>query len=172
MKKKIDVFDYSKLIIDKLRQGVLITTKDKKINSMTISWGAFGIEWGKPIFTAYVRESRFTKQQLDATMEFTVNIPMNTDVQKILSFCGTKSGRDTDKIAELSLNLEESESIGAPGIKELPLTLECKVINKQIQLLSALPDDVRKTFYPPCTDGKSDVHFVYYGEIVSAYIIE
>ena len=45
---------------------MLLTTKtDEKVNSMVISWGTLGIEWEKIIFTIFVRENRFTKQQLD-----------------------------------------------------------------------------------------------------------
>jgi len=41
---------------------------------MTISWGTLGIEWNKPIFTAFIREGRFTKELLDESGEFTINI--------------------------------------------------------------------------------------------------
>lgn len=55
MKKEIEVFDYANVIIKTLKNGVLLTTKaDDKVNSMTISWGTLGIEWGKPIFTVFV----------------------------------------------------------------------------------------------------------------------
>ena len=41
-----------------------------------------------------------------------------------------------DKIAELGLTLENPEVVAAPGIRELPLTLECKVRYIQDQDLS------------------------------------
>lgn len=48
MKKEIKVFDYATEIIKNLSTGVLLTTKaNNKVNSMTISWGTLGIEWGK-----------------------------------------------------------------------------------------------------------------------------
>ncbi len=66
MKKEIQVFDYATEIMKALEKGILLTTKaDDKVNTMTISWGTLGIEWGKPIFTVFVRENRFTKQQLE-----------------------------------------------------------------------------------------------------------
>lgn len=52
MKKEIEVFDYANEIMKSIKTGVLITTKaGDKVNSMTISWGTLGIEWGKMIFT-------------------------------------------------------------------------------------------------------------------------
>lgn len=178
MKKEIEVFDYANEIIKAVKTGVLVTTKvDDKVNSMTVSWGTIGIEWGKPIFTIFIRENRFTKHQLDKNPEFTVNIPIGVFDRKILGVCGTKSGHNTDKISELNLSLEEPKSISVPGIKELPLTLECKVIYKQKQDKDEIKEEILKDCYPQDVDGSfhganRDFHTAYYGEIVSAYIIE
>ena len=62
------------------------------------------------------------------------NIPLDDSQKKALGFCGSKSGRDTDKIKELNLTLEKPESISVPGIREFPLTLECRIVYKQLQL--------------------------------------
>lgn len=177
MKEFIDAFDHAGTICREMKKGILLTTKlDGKVNTMTIGWGKIGIEWGKPIFIAYVRESRYTKSVLENGGEFTVNIPLGEVDKKILGYCGTKSGRDTDKIADLGLTLEEPESIVVPGIKEFPLTLECKVIYKQKQDLSAIPEDILNRYYPQDVDGfhpgsNRDHHIAYYGEIVNSYII-
>lgn len=177
MKKMINAFDYAGEICKAMPKGILMTTKaGEQVNTMTIGWGKIGIEWGKPIFIAYVRESRYTKQMLEANGEFTVNVPMGEVDGKILGYCGTKSRRDTDKIADLDLTLEEPVSITVPGIKELPLTLECKVIYKQKQDLSAIPQEILKRYYPAaqenCYAGENrDFHYAYYGEIVNAYLI-
>lgn len=178
MKKKIEVFDYANEIMKAVKTGVLVTTKvEDKVNSMTVSWGTLGIEWGKLIFTIFVRENRFTKQQLEGNPEFTVNIPIGEFDRKILGICGTKSGRTIDKVSELNLSLEEPESVSVPGIKEFPLTLECKVIYKQKQDQNEIPEEILKACYPQDVDGSfhganRDFHTAYYGEIVSAYIIE
>ena len=173
MKKMIEAFDYAGTVCKAMPRGILLTTKaDGKVNTMTIGWGHIGIEWGKPIFVAYVRESRYTKQMLEANGEFTINVPMGSIDGKILGYCGTKSGRDTDKIADLGLTLEAPEVISVPGIQELPLTLECKVIYKQKQDLSAIPENILTRYYPADETGYQDYHYAYYGEIVSAYIIE
>ena len=102
MKKQIEVFDYANDILKAVKTGVLLTTKaDDKVNTMTISWGTLGIEWGKTIFTVFVRENRFTKSQLDKNPEFTINIPVGEFNKKILGLAGTKSGHDMDKIKEI-----------------------------------------------------------------------
>lgn len=178
MKREIEVFDYASEIMKGVKAGVLLTTKaEDKVNTMTISWGTLGIEWNKPIFTVFVRENRFTKEQLDKNPQFTINIPVGEIDKKILGVCGTKSGRHVDKISELNLTLEESNNITVPGIKELPLTLECRVIYKQEQDKNAITEENKKVCYPQDVDSSyhganKDFHTAYYGEIVGAYIIE
>lgn len=178
MKKEIDVFDYAETIIKAVKKGVLVTTKSReKVNMMTISWGMLGIEWDKAIFTVFIRENRFTKTQLDENPEFTINIPYGDYDKKILGFCGTKSGRNVDKVKELNLELEESECIKVPAVKQLPLTLECKVLYKQLQDKNSIPTYIQKEMYPEYMDNidiaiNKDYHIAYYGEIVKAYIIE
>ena len=66
MKKEVNAFEYASQIREAMQHGgILLTTKaGEKINTMTIGWGTLGVEWKKPIFTAYVRESRVTRQML------------------------------------------------------------------------------------------------------------
>ena len=178
MKKIVDAFDYAGHICKAMKKGILLTTAaNGQVNTMTIGWGMLGIEWGKPIFIALVRESRHTRSLLDANGEFTVNIPMGDLDGNILGFCGTKSGRDVDKIQSLGLTLEEPVSVSVPGIRQLPLTLECKVLMRQKQDLAQLPEEILKKYYPQDVDGSAsgknrDFHIAYYGEILNAYLIE
>ena len=173
MKKQVNAFDYAGDICKALPKGILITTKNGDfVNSMTIGWGHIGIEWSRPIFVAYVRESRHTKTMLENHGEFTINVPVGEFDRNILAVCGRKSGRDMDKIQELGLHLVDSDVVSVPGIAELPLTLECKVIYKQKQDLSAIPANIIKTYYPADETGFQDYHYAYYGEIVNAYLIE
>lgn len=174
MKKKIDAFDFAGTICKALSRGVLLTTRSgERVNTMTIGWGKIGVEWGKPIFIAYVRESRYTKQLLEESGEFTVNVPLDDGHRDILGYCGRKSGRDTDKIRDLNLTTVDSDVVSAPGIAQFPLTLECKIIYRQEQDIHQMPQDVIKRFYPPCgPQGLADMHTAFYGEIVNAYLIE
>lgn len=172
MKKMIDPFDYAGEFAKNMGRGILLTTKGATgVNTMTIGWGTVGIEWGRPIFVAYVRGSRYTHQLLSENPEFTVNCPVGDVDKSILGFCGTKSGRDLDKIAQLGLHLEEPLKISVPGIQELPLTLECKVLYRNPQPTQTIPQDILDRYYPE-KNGERDFHYAYYAEIVSAYIIE
>ena len=171
MKKKINVFEYAGQICEAMKSGILLTTGNgHTLNTMTIGWGSIGIEWGKPVFTAYVRDSRYTRELLDQYGEFTVNIPLGKADKTAISLCGTKSGREVDKIRELGLTPEEPEVISVPGIREFPLTLECRVIFRNIQDESRLPENIQSRYYSAIN--AKDYHIAYYGEILNAYIIE
>lgn len=173
MKREIQVMDQLTEILKSVSKGVLLTTKvDDKVNTMTISWGTIGIEWNRLLFTAFVRESRFSYEQLKRNGEFTINIPVGEFDKSIIGFCGNKSGRDTDKINELGLTLVEGEKVSVPGIKELPLTLECKVIYVQKQDIAAMTQEVVAASYPADENGNVDMHTVFCGEIVNAYVVE
>ncbi len=173
MKKEVNVWDYAGHIMEHIDNGILLTTQaEGQVDTMTIGWGTIGVQWGRPIFIAFVRESRYTKQLLEKNGEFTVNIPMNQADKNILRVCGTKSGRDTDKIAELELTLEEGKTVSVPAIKQLPLTLECKVIYKQDQEPSAIFPEYDARYYAKGTRNEGDYHTAYYGEITAAYIVE
>lgn len=178
MKQPVNAFDYAGHICKALSKGILITAKaGETVNPMVIGWGTIGVEWGKPVFVAYVRHCRYTWELLEKNPEFTVNIPLDGVDPEIIKVCGTKSGRDIDKVAALGLTLSESDCISVPGIKELPLTLECKIIEKEDQNIPSLLKALRDRYYPEdVTDLRAgcnpEIHTAFYGEILNAYIIE
>ena len=173
MKRSIQVWDYAGTILAQIGKGALLTTcADGQVNTMTIGWGTLGIEWGKPICTVFVRESRYTKQLLDKNPEFTVNVPYGDEAKEILRVCGIKSGRDIDKFQELGLEQEEGLTVSVPGIRQLPLTLECKVIYRQDQDPKAINKENDDRYYAKGTANEGDYHTAYYGQITAAYMIE
>ena len=175
---KIDALEHAGEIMDRLGHGgVLLTTKaGEKVDSMTIGWGFLGIEWGRPVFVALVRTGRFTAEQLAATPEFTVNVPREGSPKRALGYCGSRTGRAGDKLAGAGLTTVPGEVVGAPAIKEFPLTLECRVLYRQLQDADQIPADIRAEMYPqdvPSTNpmANRDYHIMFHGEIVDAYLL-
>lgn len=176
-KQPISITDSAGDILRALQHGGLVTTKSgDRINSMVIEWGTLGFNWGRPVFACYVRQSHFTREMLDSNPEFTVNLPVGEYDKRIIHVCGAKSGRDTDKVAELGLTLVDGSKVAVPAIKEVPLTLECKVIYRQEQDHTLLPVTLQKRFYLDTQarnhDNAEDEHIVYFGEIVDAYLLK
>lgn len=178
--KKIDVIEYLPKIMSELKKGILLNTKNgDKLNTMTISWDQIGIEWDKFVFTTYVRHTRFTHKQIEASGEFSISIPLErtSAIKKTFGFCGFRNGENIDKFKECNLTPINGEMVSSPAIKEVPLTLECKVIYKQEQEHDNVPKELYEKFYKntPSSDGtrtNDDYHTVYYGEIINAYIAE
>lgn len=169
VKRKIDIWEHAGDIIRAMQPGILLTTKvGDKVNSMAIGWGTIGIQWEKPVFIAFVRTCRFTHEMLEGNGEFTVNVPVGEFPRKALGLLGSKSGRDMDKIAAAGVTLVDPNIISVPGIKEFPLTLECRVLYHQLQHDNELNDELTQRFYTRETAN----HTAFYAEIVDAYIIE
>lgn len=176
MKEVVQLSDYAGLIQTALPKGVLLNTNGDKFNAMVIGWGNLGVTWGGPTFVAYVRENRYSKAQIDKTGEFTLSIPLDGPNPAIAKVCGGQSGRDVDKASAAGLTLEPPEANRTPGVREYPLTLECKVLYAQRQDLAGLPDDIRKAMYPQDVDGfhtgaNRDPHTAYIARVLCAYII-
>lgn len=177
-KSFIEAFDYANTITQKNDAGILFTTKvGDEVDTMVIGWGLIGNVWKRPLFVAYVRTSRHSFDLVEQSGEFTINVPEGKLDPEVFRVAGTQSGRDIDKINQLGLTLVEPEVINTPGILECPITLECKVIYKQMLDGDALPDDIIARSYPPEVDdvdalANRYLHMVYYGEIVSSYVIQ
>jgi flavin reductase (DIM6/NTAB) family NADH-FMN oxidoreductase RutF len=146
-------------------EGLLLasTKPDGETNVMTIGWGTIGVIWGRPIFTVLVRPSRYTYQFIEASDEFTVNVP-SPAMTDFVRFCGSKSGRDHDKIARFEIAITPGQQVGSPWIDGCPLVYECRVVHKNDILPATLDPGISARFYP-----RGDFHRVYYGEILGLY---
>ncbi|MBM3211494.1 flavin reductase family protein [Candidatus Poribacteria bacterium] len=165
-KIEISYTDYMKEMIDKMRRpGLLLVSVDSngKPNAMTIGWGTIGIIWGKPVFTVLVRPSRYTYRLLEYANDFTVNVP-SADMNDIVAFCGSASGRDHDKFLEKGLKAVPGKKVKSPIIEQCLIHYECSIIHKNDVLKDKLVDNIVYSAYP-----KGDFHSIYYGEILSVY---
>ena len=70
------------------KQWMLITAgNEENCNTMTASWGGVGIMWGKPTATAYIRDSRYTKEFVDREDYFTLAF-FGEEHREALNLCG------------------------------------------------------------------------------------
>ncbi|MCG8572588.1 MAG: flavin reductase, partial [Spirochaetes bacterium] len=101
MLKKIEYHDYCNAFVKQLPKGAFLNVKgEEKVNPMTIAWATIGFLWHKPVLMVVVRYSRYTYDLLEKSKEFTVSVPLDDSLKKALLICGTKSGREIDKIKE------------------------------------------------------------------------
>jgi flavin reductase (DIM6/NTAB) family NADH-FMN oxidoreductase RutF len=161
--------DYRKVLEETVRMlgdmGLLLAAQDAKgkPNAMAIGWATPGIIWGKPIFVVYVRPSRYTYKLIEQTNAFTVCVP-DAQLKKAVAFCGSVSGRDHDKFAEMKLTAVPAKHVPAPLIEECPISFECAVVHKNDVVPKALTEEIRSGAYPG-----GDFHRCYFGEILACY---
>lgn len=103
----VSIEDVAGQILKNLPKGILLSScYNDVMDTMTIGWGTIGFDWSLPVFTVFVRESRFTKTLLEKNPQFTISVPLyDQDVRQIVGFCGTKSGREVNKFEHLHLEL-------------------------------------------------------------------
>ena len=81
-------------------QWMLVTAGTaERCNTMTASWGGLGVLWGKPVATVYIRPQRYTLEFVEREDCFTLSF-FGEEYRKALALCGSKSGRDVDKVKE------------------------------------------------------------------------
>ncbi len=86
------------------QQSMLITAvkADGTFNPMTASWGGVGTLWGRDVCTLYIRPQRHTFAFSEGGTK--MSLCFFGDAHKdVLRICGTKSGRDIDKVKTCGL---------------------------------------------------------------------
>jgi len=135
-----------------------------RANAMAIGWGLIGSVWSRPIWHVMVRPSRYTYELLEHETVFSVNV-MPLSLDPAVQLCGTKSGRDTDKIAETNLAVMPGPATGAPVIEQSVIHYECRVLHTNDILADNLADEVRRENYP-----SGDYHRLYWGQIIDSRV--
>lgn len=141
------------------KEWALVSAGSKqKANTMTISWGGVGVLWGKNVAFIFVRDSRYTKELIDAYDLFSVSF-LNEEHRTAMQYCGSHSGRDEDKMEHAKLTWNYKHSI--PFIDEGNFILLCQKLSAtRITEESFLSPAVREWY----TDG--DMHTMYVAEII------
>lgn len=148
------------------KEWLLITAgNEEKCNTMTASWGAMGVMWGKNAATVYIRPQRYTKEFVDREDTFTISV-LGEEHRKALSYCGSVSGKGIDKIKEAGLTPYFTD--GTAAIGEADMIMVCRKL-------------YHDTIKPECFDEKEqdarwypekDYHVMYIAEIVKVLVKE
>jgi flavin reductase (DIM6/NTAB) family NADH-FMN oxidoreductase RutF len=140
---------------------MLVTAGTKEnCNTLTASWGGLGTLWYKDVATIYIRPQRYTKQFIDNSDYFTLSF-FGKGYRDELNLCGTKSGRDMDKIKACGFTVAES-ACGAPYFAQAELVIVCrKLYSDTIKPERFLDAALDLRCYP-----KGDHHTFYIGEVV------
>jgi len=145
-------------------QWMLITagTKDH-FNTMTASWGGLGFLWNVPVAFIFIRPQRHTYKFVESNPFFTLSF-FEPKQKNILTYCGSHSGKDVDKIKECGLIPLETKN-GSIYFEQANLVLECSKLYHDDIDPGHFADKMIQRNYP-----NKDYHRMYIGKIVKCWV--
>lgn len=164
MAKEISIRELKSNFVKMLSEdwALLTAGKDDRFNTMTVSWGGVGELWNKDVAFLFVRPQRYTYQFIENNDYFTLSF-FGGDYKKELGICGSKSGKDIDKMAETGFKpIPIGESI---GFEQAKITVYMKKIAYQDMNPNGFIDDSIMNNYK-----ENDFHRIYIGEILKVIV--
>ncbi|HHV31225.1 flavin reductase family protein [Caproiciproducens sp. LBM24188] len=142
------------------KEWMLVTAGNaEKCNTMTASWGGLGVLWNKYVSFLFIRPQRYTMEFLEREDYYSLSF-FGSSCREALSYCGSHSGRDGDKIKAAGLTTVYSEA--APYFEEAKTVLICRKLHgQQIDPAGFIDPTIDAKNYPA-----KDYHKVFIGEIV------
>ena len=93
------------------KDWMLITVQDGEgANAMTASWGCMGVLWNKPVAVCFIRPQRYTYGLAENEERMSLAF-FGEGYREALSLCGSKSGRDCDKLSLSGLTVSDVDGV-------------------------------------------------------------
>jgi flavin reductase (DIM6/NTAB) family NADH-FMN oxidoreductase RutF len=147
-------------------EWMLITagTKDN-FNTMTASWGTYGILWNKPIAIIFIRPHRYTLKFVENNSSFTLAV-FPEKYRKTLNYCGQFSGRNVDKVKVTGLVPLVLPS-GNIAFEQARLIIECKKLYAdELKSENFVDKEIIHRIYTT-----KDFHKIFVGEITKCHVL-
>lgn len=143
------------------KDWMLVTAgNEAKFNTMTASWGGVGVLWNKPVCFVFVRPSRYTYEFTESCDTLSLSF-FDESKRDVLKLCGSKSGREIDKVKKCGLTPLFTED-GCVAFEDARLVLCCKKLyTEDLKEERFLDPELLKNY------ASGDYHRVYVCEILS-----
>jgi flavin reductase (DIM6/NTAB) family NADH-FMN oxidoreductase RutF len=139
----------------------------EKYNSMTASFGGWGILFNAPTTWCFLRANRYTLEFIRETRTYTMTYFDEPYREQVMLF-GTRSGRDSDKMQRHALTAVETPS-GNIAYKEAKLIIECALT----EITTVQPDDFYtdegRSFVVTAHEEAKEYHKIVFGQITRAW---
>lgn len=144
------------------KDWMLVTAGNEQgFNTMTASWGGFGVMWHKNVVTVVIRPQRKTLEFLNKSGYFTLSF-FEEKYREALKFCGSHSGKeDIDKATQCGLTPYYLE--GTTAFEQAKTVLVCKKLFAQEINEKSFIDKSLLSNYE-----NGDFHIAFVGEIIKA----
>lgn len=153
-----DNFDYSVFKTIGKDWMLIAAEADGKANAMTASWGGMGVIWGKNVAYIFIRPQRYTKEFVDKADELTISV-FGEEKRQMMTYMGTVSGRDEDKMEKSGLHRFEND--GKVFFGDAKITMFChKLYAQEMKPECFIDKSCDEKWYP-----QKDYHTMYVVEI-------
>lgn len=125
---------------------ILSRRGDGRVNIMPAGW-VMRVSGDPPMFAVAVHHRQYTNELIREAGEFVLAFP-SASMGEMVWFCGTHSGRDTDKVARCGAQLLPAKELVTPLLNGAFVNLECR--------LHSMPE--------------AGDHTVFIGEVVAAHM--
>jgi flavin reductase (DIM6/NTAB) family NADH-FMN oxidoreductase RutF len=133
------------------------------VNTLLASWGGLGVIWNRNVAFVFIRQSRFTKEFVDAADSFSLTFFDTEKCKELMAYMGTESGKKENKIQNAGLTVAQVD--GVPYFKEARLVVICRKMSRHHLSSEGFID---KTIEPQWY-GDKDYHDMYIGEVVKIF---
>lgn len=158
--KEINIKNFSPNPFEIKDKWMLISAAkaDGTVNTMTASWGSFGIMWNKEVVFIVIRPQRFTREFVESSESLSLTF-FDDSYKKALAYLGKASGRDEDKITKAGLSVAIDNDV--PYFEEAERVIFAKKLFVQrIEEAAFLDEKIIDRWYP-----EKDFHYLYIAEI-------
>ncbi|GAB6121685.1 flavin reductase [Dysgonomonas termitidis] len=158
--KEINIKDFSPNPFEIKDKWMLISSAkpDGSVNTMTASWGSFGVMWNKEVVFVVIRPQRFTREFVESSESLSLTF-FDDSYKKALAYLGKASGRDEDKITKAGLSVVMDNEV--PYFQEAERVIFAKKLFVQrIKEGAFLDEKIIDRWYP-----EKDFHYLYIAEI-------
>lgn len=164
--KRIEIKDLTENFFESISKEWMLVTAGtpEHFNTMTASWGGIGFLWNKPVAFVFIRPERYTYEFAEKNEYLTLSF-LGDENRQIYNICGSKSGRDTDKVQETGLKPLPTPE-GNITFEQSRLTLECrKLYSRMLEPESFIDKQPLEKWYSE----NNGMHKMYIVEIVNVW---
>lgn len=164
MQKEINIRDLKDNFVKMISNdwALLTAGKNNDFNTMTVSWGGIGELWNKDVCFVFVRPQRYTYEFMEKNDYFSLSF-FGGEYKKELGICGSKSGRNVDKVKETGFSPVDLGD--AVGFEQAKVNVVLKKLAYQDMKPDGFIDESIMNNY-----ANNDFHRVYVGEIVKVVL--
>jgi len=123
--KQIKDRNFSRLLNPRSTLLVSCCDKDGKPNVLSVAWHS-PLSIDPPLVGISIAPTRYSHELIASNGEFVINV-VGLEMQSVVDFCGSVSGREIDKVTKAKLRIQPANTVRPPILSDSLGYLECHV---------------------------------------------